>query len=243
MINLSPMKTILLPANGHDARDFDAIRARIVGEAWDWPLLGGAASASTCADFVEERVREPVVIVGHSVGGFAGARLAVRKPHLVRALVLVNSGGFGEIDFVARCFCALKGNATITGAFEGRFARFHAKTRNDAVRAMIARIDEKRRERIYAESVAAVWRSFARPESDLRAHAKNIRCPTLVVWGKRDPVLTIDIGRWIARAIPNAKIAEMDTGHSPFVEDPDGFADVVLPFLRSVDTLEAAHGA
>jgi pimeloyl-ACP methyl ester carboxylesterase len=229
------MKLIMLPANGHDARDFEAVRGRLGGEAWDWPLLGAAASASAWADHVEARVCGPVVLVGHSVGGFAAARLAIRRPELVRGLVLVDSGGFVEIDLAARAFCALKGVPAVTGALEGRFARYHTKGRNEHARAMFERIDEKRRDTAYAESVAAVWRSFARPESSLRADAGRIRCPTLVVWGTRDPVIPVEVGRAIAASVPGARLVELDTGHAPFVEDPERFLDATLPFLRSLE--------
>jgi pimeloyl-ACP methyl ester carboxylesterase len=64
--------------------------------------------------------------------------------------------------------------------------------------------------------------------------ARAIRCPTLVVSGKRDPVIPLASGRAARAAIPGARIAEMDTGHCPFVEDPEGFLAEVSPFLASI---------
>ena len=79
---------------------------------------------------------------------------------------------------------------------------------------------------------AALWRSFAAPEHELASHAAAIRVPTLVVWGRHDPVLPLRDAEAARRALPHARLVTLDTGHVPFAEDPDGFLAVVLPFLR-----------
>ena len=53
------------------------------------------------------------------------------------------------------------------------------------------------------QTVAGLWRSFASPEHDLREGAGSIAAPTLVLWGRRDPVIPLRIGR---------RIAERDAG-------------------------------
>jgi pimeloyl-ACP methyl ester carboxylesterase len=232
--NFIIMNVVMLPANGHDARDFEAVRAALGGEAWDWPLDGAGASASRWADGVERRAR-PAVFIGHSVGGFAAARLAARRPELVLGLVLVSSGGFqARLGAIGKAFCALKGRPAVTSAVEGVFARHHTKLRNAHVRAMFDRIDEKRRDRRWVETVAAVWRSFVSPDSCVLEPARAIRCPTLVVSGRRDPVIPLASGRAARDAIGGARLVEMDTGHSPFVEDPEGFLAEVSPFLAAL---------
>ena len=93
---------VLLSSGAHDRHDWDGLRAllpaRFRSIAPDWPghaesPLGTApATAMRFADVTEELVerlaRERVVLVGNSVGGFAAARLAIRRPELVRGLPL-----------------------------------------------------------------------------------------------------------------------------------------------------------
>ena len=53
---------------------------------------GIAQHAADCAAVVEASGGAPLVVVGHSMGGFVGTVLAAQRPDLVRALVLVDGG-------------------------------------------------------------------------------------------------------------------------------------------------------
>ena len=81
---------------------------------------------------------------------------------------------------------------------------------------------------------AAIWRSFVSPEHDLRVSAKSIKAPTLLVWGKFDPVIPYEIGKNIEKIIPNSKLMLLETDHIPFAENPDMFLNILLPFLKSL---------
>ena len=53
---------------------------------------GLAQHAEDCAAVIEATADGPLVVVGHSMGGFVGTVLAATRPDLVRALVLVDGG-------------------------------------------------------------------------------------------------------------------------------------------------------
>jgi 3-oxoadipate enol-lactonase len=182
-----------------------------------------------------------VVLVGNSVGGFAAARLAVRHPERVRALALVDSGGFAAMTAAARAFCWLKGREWVTRSFERRFAEHYLAKRNPAVTEILRRVDAAHRGRATVAVNAAIWRSFTAPESDLRGTAPGIRCPTLLVWGRHDPVIRAVVeGRTAEALIPGARLVVLETGHCPFAEDPEAFLAAVQPFLDGLTHEEAA---
>ena len=109
------------------------------------------------------------------------------------------------------------------------------KGRNAKTCDVLRRLEVARRKPSHVAVDAAVWRSFTGPDGDASAEARSIRCPTLVVWGRHDPVLPSKIDGARARAlIGGARYAELDTGHVPFVEDPTGFLEVVMPFLDAL---------
>jgi pimeloyl-ACP methyl ester carboxylesterase len=79
-------------------------------------------------------------------------------------------------------------------------------------------------------AVSELWRSFVSPEHDLRGDAHSIRAPTLLVWGRHDPVIPPKIARRVAAAIGGSQLVVLDTGHVPHTGDPHGFADHLVPF-------------
>lgn len=68
----------------------------------------------------------------------------------------------------------------------------------------------------------------------LAAALRPLDRPALVVWGAHDPYLSV---RWAERqreVFPGARVAVLEgSGHWPFVDDPEGVASEVIPFLRA----------
>ena len=234
----------LLPSGAHDHHDFDELRALLPGRfrsvSLDWPGHGssppgvGAASAMRFADVVEEMVAslapEGALLVGNSVGGFAAARLAIRRAELVSGLVLIDSGGFVGRGPQVRTFCSLMSRRwflrAIYPAFSARYMR--ARTAADR-RARATGVATTRRDPGLS-ALTELWRSFASAEHDLRADAHRISAPTLLLWGWHDPVIPYRIGVALEREIPGARLVGFDSGHVPHTTDPDGVAVELVPF-------------
>jgi pimeloyl-ACP methyl ester carboxylesterase len=246
---------VLLHGNAHDRHDYDAVMPALAREftvfAVDWPGCGespapaapreatAAGLAALLPEIVERVDAAPAMLVGNSVGGFAAARLALTHPGLVRAVVLVDSGGFTAHNAVSRLFCRVKGTELVSRLVAERFPRFYLRRRTPTVEAMLARSRAHGRNPVGIAIDAAIWRSFIAPEHDLRTQAADIRVPTLIVWGRHDPVLPLRDGEAAHRALPRAGFVVLDTGHVPFAEEPDGFLAAVLPFLRAAVAQEA----
>jgi len=246
---------VLLPSGAHDHHDYDELRALLPpGQrsiALDWPAHGaspagtGAATVSRFADIAEQLVEhvapEGAVVVGNSVGGFSATRLAIRRPDLVRGLVIIDGGGFVGRPPQVRAFCALMSRPWFLRRVYPAFSSWYMRSVTDADRRARDTGVATTRADPGLRAVAELWGSFASPDHDLRAAASAITAPTLVIWGRRDPVIPVKAGRRIAATIPGATIAELDTGHVPHTTDPKAVADLLVPFAERA--LEPARTA
>jgi pimeloyl-ACP methyl ester carboxylesterase len=239
---------VLLPSGAHERRDYEELRA-LLGErlrtiALDWPAHGESpadgqpVSAMHLADVAEQAVEllapDGAIVLGNSVGGFAAARMAIRRPQLVRGLVLVDAGGFSGRPPHERVFCALMARPRLLHAIYPAFSALYMRARTDADRRARERAIATTRTEAGRRAVSELWRSFASPEHDLREGAPSIAAPTLVVWGRRDPVISLRTGRRIAAAIPHAQLVVLDSGHVPYTSDPQGVASALVPFAEEV---------
>lgn len=242
---------VLLPSGAHDHHDYDELRALLPARfrtiSLDWPGHGFSppgerpASAIRFADAAEEVVAtlapEGAVVVGNSVGGFAAARMAIRRPELVKGLVVVDGGGFAGRPLHVRAFCALMARPRFLRRIYPSFSALYMRARTDADRrARDTGVATTRRDP-GLRTVSELWRSFASPEHDLRRDAARIAAPTLLIWGRHDPVIPLKIGKKVERTIPEARLVVFDTGHVPHTTDPAGVAAELVPFA------DAAFGA
>ncbi len=246
---------VLLSSGAHDRHDFDQLRELLPDGfrsiAPDWPGHGESpagnepASAMGFADVAEELVAqlapEGAIVLGNSVGGFAAARLAIRRPELVRALVLVDSGGFLPRSPQVRIFCALMARPRFLRAIYPWFANRYMRPQGEADRRVRDVGIATTRQDPGLAAVSGLWRSFSSPEHDLREEAASIQAPTLVVWGRKDPVIPLKAGRMIAATIPGAHLELLDTGHAPQVSDPGGFATIFVPFAERAFSSEISE--
>ena len=241
---------VLLHATLHDRHDFDAIVPSLRRDhrviAVDWPGHGdspapdrpptAALFADVLADLVAALDLPPAAFVGNSVGGFAAARLAITEPQRVSRLVLVNTGGFVTNPAV-RLYCRTLGTPAVMKRVLPRFVRSYMKATSDNDDAVQERLLARAHTREGVALTAALWRSFASPDYDLRPHTDRITAPCLVVWGSKDTAAPMLVGRATAAAIPGSRLEALPTGHVVFSSDPEGFLAIAAPFLA------AAHGS
>ena len=240
---------VALHATLHDRRDFDPIadelRRHYRFVTLDWPghgesppleepfVHGAALYADVLTDVVEALKLPPAVYVGNSVGGFCAARLALSHPDQVAGLVLVDTGGFLGSP-ITNAYCRFLGTPAVTRALLPRFVRSYMRARGSHDRAVLDRVTERARTDDGVALAAALWRSFAAREANLRPEARQIAVPTLIVWGSKDTAIPVRFGRGTQSAIPGSRLEVLDTGHLPFSSRPQEFLGTVEPFLAEV---------
>ena len=239
---------VLLHATLHDRGDFDAIAPTLRRDhrviALDWPGHGdspapapsyrptAASFADVLADVVAILDLPPAAFIGNSVGGFAAARLAITEPQRVSRLVLVNSGGF-IAGPISNLYCRTLGTPAVMKRILPRFVSSYMKATSENDYAVQERTLARAKTPDGVGLTAALWRSFASPDYDLRRHAARITAPCLIVWGSKDSAIPKRFGHATAAAIPGSRLELLPTGHVPFSSDPDGFLAIAAPFLAT----------
>jgi pimeloyl-ACP methyl ester carboxylesterase len=238
---------LLLHANPGDPRDFDAVlpalseKFHVIRVSWPGygkgpaPVPPASASAMLFAELLEQLVLKldlrGVRIIGNSVGAYAAVRLALAQPGRVAALVLVAPAGFATPTRFTRLFCRCKGSERVTRWSNGLLAQHYLRLHTDATQAMLERARGEQRQETAIAVNAALWRSFLKPESDLREAAAHVQAPTLVIAGQHDPLVSLQDSRRAAATIPGAHLMVLPCGHAPFAEMPELFLSVAMDFL------------
>ncbi|HEY2161908.1 MAG TPA: alpha/beta hydrolase [Solirubrobacteraceae bacterium] len=238
---------VLLPSGGHDRHDYDELRGRLPDRfatiAVDWPGHGESPAATApvtelaLAHVVEELLEAlapaGAVLVGNSVGGNVAVRLAIQRPELVKALVIIDGGGFEGPQPLGRVFVALMSRPGFLRRIYPPFSWVYMRSRTDADRRARASAIAITRTDAGVQALSEIWHSFGSPEHDLRTDAGRIAVPTLLIWGRRDPVVRPRAGKTAQKLIPGSKLVVIDSGHQPQTTDPAAVAAELIPLADS----------
>ena len=211
---------------------------------------GGAVSIAGYADLLDALLEqlgvESAAVVGNSMGGFIAAELTIRHPRRVERLVLISPAGLSthRDPRIVRSLPWVRRMERPLAAYLGRLASHaDAVARRPGLRNAFFGTIVPHPTRLPAALVAEQLRGAGTPglipaaqaisEYDLRPHLERIACPTLIVWGNRDRVITRRDLDAFAELIPGArKVMYEDTGHMSQLERPAEFNALLAEFLE-----------
>ncbi len=179
--------------------------------------------------FMEAVGVEKATLVGHSGGGFIAQRVAVKYPHRVGRLVLIGTAaegsafrGISELEEFVR---------TLEEPVPPEFVReFQEST-------IYRPVPEEFLETVVSESLklpARVWRDYF--EGMVLADAadlREIKAPTLILWGEHDLYPPREEQERLAREIPDVALKVYpETGHSVHWERPEEVVRDLEVFMK-----------
>jgi 3-oxoadipate enol-lactonase len=167
-------------------------------------------------------------VCGVSLGGLTAMWLALRAAERVGRIVLANTDariGTSESweqrvrDVRARGMAAVAA-ATLERWFTEAFRQERPDT-CETIRAMVAGCPPE----------GYIGCCGALATADLRVPVSAISAPSLVIGGRRDPVLPTTAAAELSTRIPGARLVTLDAAHLSNVEQPAAFTAAVLQFL------------
>lgn len=201
--------------------------------------------ARAVADFIVEQELGQVHLFGNSMGGAVAVQLAARRPDLTRSLTLISPAlpsvryatkgnihlpvisvpGLGEKlvpKFVETTTPEQRVKATIDGCFadptrmpEDRFA--------EAIEEVRLRDSRPYAHDAFLQSLRGLLRTYLEvgPNRPWKL-AQRVSAPTLLVYGRKDPLVDPRSAHRATKYFPNAHVVVLpDSGHVAQMEHPD----------------------
>ena len=227
------------PIVAHLARKFRVHAVDLPGHGHSAPIAPCTLDAMVAAvDAALDTETRPLTLLGWSLGGTVAMRWALLRPARVDRLVLVcTTPKFVAADDWPHAMPAeaiARFGDELHVAWKLTVQRFLALQVHNSEhgRATLAALREQlwaRGEPTRSALAAALDVLIA---TDLRAEVPHIAQPTLVIAGGRDTLTPPDAGRWLAAAIPGARLEEIaGSAHAPFLSHHDEFFAALEAFL------------
>ena len=182
----------------------------------------------------------PAAYVGYSMGGRLALHLALARPDLVRALVLVGATP-GIEDDSERAARRAADDALAASIERDGLEAFLERWLAGPLFASLppdAQGMEARRENTAAGLAASLRTTGTGVQDVLWDRLGEVACPVLLVVGGLDAKFRALAERMLPRfgAASTARLAVLEgAGHACHLERPDAFAETVVAFLRAVD--------
>jgi pimeloyl-ACP methyl ester carboxylesterase len=229
------------------AERFRVVVPDLPGHGGSSALPGPPLQIDPYADRLAEVLDEPTVVVGHSLGAVVALRLAVRRPDLVRGLVLAGAAG------IASSTRAAERTLTFVSLVQPgkRISRLRRPfSRNPILRKLafgtVSVVDPRRLDPRAAAgflSGSALHTDIrsagdALVRSDPRVDLEQVTCRSLVVHGARDVQVPVRDAFEYARRLRAPLRVVADCGHLLIGERPDAVVDAVVAFLHRVGQVD-----
>jgi 2-hydroxy-6-oxonona-2,4-dienedioate hydrolase len=215
------------PAIDHFSKTYNVVMPTL--PIYEMPML--SVSLDGLLAFVEEFVAykgyERVHLIGNSLGGHLALMYVLKHPKGTASLTLTGSSGLYENTmgntFPKRGDYEYIKNKTRETFFDPTIAT------QELVDELFATVNDRNKAlRIIMTSKSAV-------RNNLSDRLHEIKCPTLLIWGRNDSVTPPFVGEKFHELIPQSRLVWVDEcGHAPMMEHPLKFNEILEMFLTDI---------
>jgi pimeloyl-ACP methyl ester carboxylesterase len=215
------------------------------------------AHASVIRDLLSSLGIERATMVGHSLGGGIAMVYFWQFPERVERLALVSSGGLGDdVSPLLRsaalpgasALISLAGHRRVTGALDrvGLSLRDRGSSLGvqfQAVARALRPLENAGGREAFIQTLRAVIdRHGQRVSATDRLYLAKLM-PSLVIWGRRDPLIPCHHADIAHGAMPENRLEVFEeAGHFPQLHEPVRFAQTLIDFIESTEPAEFEFG-
>lgn len=242
---------LMLHGLGYASWEAQPVRAELGAEFGLWSLdnrgtgrsdsFDGECSIDQLAEDAAVAIRQlggPLVVVGHSMGGYIAQALAAKHPDLVRGLVLIaTSPGGPDSQAVPtetrRAWTEASGLAPTDYARHTMPLSFRPGWTDEHPEAFERLLGM----RLAHPTTQDVWRAQFTAAEDFLANGTTLGrtgIPTLVIHGMQDRVVPVANGGLLSRQLPTSEYHEVPgAGHLVHLEQPALVANLITTFTAN----------
>ncbi len=156
-------------------------------------------------------------IVAHSFGGRVAILLASKNPELINKLVFVDVAGIKPKFSLSKFFKVRKYKILKWLNQKGITKKDLSKYGSDDYKAM-------------PEKLRPVFSRIV--NQDLSDESKQIKAPTILIWGKNDESTPLYMAKKLKKNIRDSEIILFDGGHFAYLQNANKFLLIVNSFLK-----------
>lgn len=197
---------------------------------YDLPVLNTNLTtiAKYVAKFIEQKISEPVTVIGNSMGGHIGLILTLARPELVKNLVLTGSSGLYERTF-GDSFPRKSDKDYIRKKTEEVFYDPSVAT-TELVDEVFSVVNDR------MKGIKTVMLARSAIKHNMLNDLPKITTPVCLIWGKEDnvtpPAVAIDMDKFL----PNSNLYWIEEcGHAAMMEKPDEFNEILYKWLQKIE--------
>ena len=187
--------------------------------------------------FWKTLIKQPVILVGASMGGATAIDFTLTYPQAVKQLILINSVGFSgdfplgrflfpPLDYLAVEYWRVR---KLQALFLGEAFGNLKPGEIEAIRCAVLHLEMPG----WCEAMISFTKSGG--YSDLADKMARIDKPTLILWGEADDTLDKGDAVKFHSAIAHSQLIWLQCGHVPQLEQPEIVADRLLAFINNLD--------
>jgi pimeloyl-ACP methyl ester carboxylesterase len=194
------------------------------------------------SDFIRAHDLRGATLIGHSFGGGVALLLALKlagdATHAPKRLVLIDNVAYRQRLPLFVKILQSRAGALVVRALPAKLLARHVlelayfddeKIAEDAVAEYARPLDAQGGRNALVRTARAI---IPADIDDLTPRYRDLRIPTLIVWGRQDEIVPIAIGERLHRAIAHSKFLVVERcGHIPHEECPGDAIPAVLEFM------------